>query len=280
MVDQPDSPPSADQPAVVALVRLAVVLIDPDGRITYWSRAAEELFGHRAEVAFGRTASGLLPAVEPRPEPLLPRAGGAARRCDALDTLGDLTQTGPAPWAGSMAVVDREERLRDVFWWAYPLTEPTGRGLLALAADARPLRAAAPGSRSAAGSSRSPPPPVRSAACTGSAPTSPRPGRATPARWPPCCPPAPRNAGTACSASSARPACRPSGWTPPPGSRCSRTSRHRQGRRHRPGPPVPDRTAAGRPAARRAPPGRGAAPRHRRLAPGAGQRRRFGPRPA
>ncbi|MBB4947905.1 serine phosphatase RsbU (regulator of sigma subunit)/anti-sigma regulatory factor (Ser/Thr protein kinase) [Kitasatospora gansuensis] len=144
MVDQPDSPPSADQPAVVALVRLAVVLIDPDGRITYWSRAAEELFGHRAEVAFGRTASGLLPAVEPRPEPLLPRAGGAARRCDALDTLGDLTQTGPAPWAGSMAVVDREERLRDVFWWAYPLTEPTGRGLLALAADARPLRAGGP----------------------------------------------------------------------------------------------------------------------------------------
>ncbi|WP_405018606.1 SpoIIE family protein phosphatase [Kitasatospora sp. NBC_00070] len=143
MVDQPDSPPSADQPAVVTLVRLAVVLIDPDGRITYWSRAAEELFGHRAEVAFGRTASGLLPAVEPRSEGP-GRAAGPGRRCDALDTLDDLTQTGGVPWAGAMAVVDREERLRDVFWWAYPLTEPTGRGLLALAADARPLRAGGP----------------------------------------------------------------------------------------------------------------------------------------
>ncbi|BFV58102.1 hypothetical protein KCMC57_up32060 [Kitasatospora sp. CMC57] len=122
-------------------MRLAVVLIDPDGRITYWSRAAEELFGHRAEVAFGRTASGLLPAVEPRPEA---RAGGSGRRCDALDTLDDLTQAGGAPWAGAMTVVDREERLRDVFWWAYPLTEPTGRGLLALATDARPLRAGGP----------------------------------------------------------------------------------------------------------------------------------------
>ncbi|MER5861793.1 SpoIIE family protein phosphatase [Kitasatospora sp. NPDC002040] len=143
MVDQPDPTPSADQPSVVALVRLAAVLVDPDGRIAYWNRAAEELFGHRAEVAFGRTASGLLPAVEPRPE-TLPRSAGSARRCDALDTLDDLTQTGSAAWAGPMAVIDREERLRDVFWWAYPVTEPTGRGLLALAADARPLRTGGP----------------------------------------------------------------------------------------------------------------------------------------
>lgn len=143
MVDQPESSAAADQPSVVALVRLAAVLVDPDGRIAHWNRAAEELFGHRAEVAFGRTASGLLPAVELRPE-TLPRATGPARRCDALDTLDDLTQTGPSAWAGPMAVHDREERLRDVFWWAYPLVEPTGRGLLAIAADARPLRTGGP----------------------------------------------------------------------------------------------------------------------------------------
>ncbi|MGW2400270.1 SpoIIE family protein phosphatase [Kitasatospora sp. NPDC001664] len=145
MVHEPNSTPSADQPSVSALVRLAALLVDPDGRIAHWNRAAEELFGHRAEVAHGRTASGLLPAVEPRPETALPRpAGTPPRRCDALDTLDDLTQTGPAPWAGAMPVLDREERLRDVLWWAWPLTEPSGRSLLVLAADARPLRTGGP----------------------------------------------------------------------------------------------------------------------------------------
>ncbi|MFJ8040197.1 SpoIIE family protein phosphatase [Kitasatospora sp. NPDC096147] len=141
MVHEPHSTPSSDQPSVAALVRLAAVLVDPDGRIAHWNRAAEELFGHRAEVTRGRTASGLLPAVEPRPETALPRPAGAPpRRCDALDTLDDLTLTGTTPWAGAMPVLDREERLRDVLWWAWPLTEPTGRSLLVLAADARPLR--------------------------------------------------------------------------------------------------------------------------------------------
>ncbi|MEV4612278.1 SpoIIE family protein phosphatase [Kitasatospora sp. NPDC049258] len=124
---------------VVALLRVASVLIDPDGRIAQWDRTAEELFGHRAEVACGRNAAGLLPAVEPRPETAAPLPPGAGRRCDAFATLDDLTQLN-APWAGAMAVVDREDRLRDILWWAYPLTEPSGRSLLVLAADARPLR--------------------------------------------------------------------------------------------------------------------------------------------
>lgn len=149
MVDEPNSrqipidgagdPPSG----VVALLRVASVLVDADGRIALWNRAAEEIFGHRAEVAHGRTASGLLPAVEPRPETGVPRPGAPAHRCDALDTLDDLTRHDTA-WAGAMSVIDREERLRDVIWWAYPLVEPGGRSLLALAADARPLRSAGP----------------------------------------------------------------------------------------------------------------------------------------
>ncbi|GJF29427.1 hypothetical protein KNE206_21270 [Kitasatospora sp. NE20-6] len=149
MVDEPDSGPAPADDAggppsgVVALLRVASVLVDADGRIALWNRAAEELFGHRAEVACGRTASGLLPAVEPRPETGTPRPGAPALRCDALDTLDDLTRHGAA-WAGSMSVVDREERLRDIVWWAYPLIEPGGRSLLALAADARPLRSAGP----------------------------------------------------------------------------------------------------------------------------------------
>ncbi|GAA0663317.1 hypothetical protein GCM10010193_13370 [Kitasatospora atroaurantiaca] len=148
MVDQPNSTannsPDDHPSGVVALLRLAAVLIDPDGRIAQWNRAAEELFGHRAEVACGRTASGLLPAIEPRPETAGPRPAGGGRRCDALDTLDDLTQLDRTPWAGSMAVTDREDRLRDMLWWAYPLTEPVGRSLLVLAADARPLRSAGP----------------------------------------------------------------------------------------------------------------------------------------
>ncbi|MDH6127615.1 SpoIIE family protein phosphatase [Kitasatospora sp. GP82] len=149
MVDEPNSTPSpadtpGDQPpGVVALLRLASVLVDPDGRIAQWNRAAEELFGHRAEVACGRTASGLLPALEPRAETAA-RPATAARRCDAFDTLNDLTQPDHTAWAGSMTVNDREDRPRDVLWWAYPLTEPGGRSLLALAADARPLRATGP----------------------------------------------------------------------------------------------------------------------------------------
>ncbi|MFC8718539.1 SpoIIE family protein phosphatase [Kitasatospora sp. NPDC057198] len=134
MVDQPDSTPPA---GVVALLRVAAVLVDPDGRIALWNRTAEELFGHRAEVALGRTAHGLLPAVDPRPD-----GTGQTLRGDALDTLDDLVLNGP--WAGPITVHDREERPRDVLWWAYPLVEPSGRSLLALAADARPLRATGP----------------------------------------------------------------------------------------------------------------------------------------
>ncbi|MQS13160.1 SpoIIE family protein phosphatase [Streptomyces kaniharaensis] len=148
MVDEPNStsrPADAetvpgDHPSgVVALVRLALVLVDRVGRIAQWSRAAEELFGHRAEVAHDRPASGLLPAVEPR------HGSGrqcVRRRCDALDTLAALTADGH-PWAGRMPVTDREDHLRDVLWWAYPLPGPSG-SLLALATDARPLRTTGP----------------------------------------------------------------------------------------------------------------------------------------
>lgn len=90
--------PSAagQQPAgVVAMVRLAAVLIDPDGRIALWTRAAEELFGHRTGAVQDRldprAAAGRGAADRQR------AAAAAARRCDAFDTLDDLTRTGA--WA-------------------------------------------------------------------------------------------------------------------------------------------------------------------------------------
>ncbi|MFF7453654.1 SpoIIE family protein phosphatase [Kitasatospora sp. NPDC008115] len=153
MVDDPNSTPRpagtdpapgtapGDQPSgVVALVRLALVLVDHDGRIAQWSRAAEELFGHRADAVHDRPAAGLLPAAESRGG-TGPAAPAAGRRRDAFTALAGLTAD--AAWAGRLPVVDREEHPRDVFWWAYPVDGPAG-GLLALAADARPLRSSGP----------------------------------------------------------------------------------------------------------------------------------------
>ncbi|MGW1176581.1 SpoIIE family protein phosphatase [Kitasatospora sp. NPDC002543] len=134
-----DGTAPGDHPTgVAALVRLAPVLVDRSGRIAQWGRAAEELFGHRAEVAHDRPASGLLPALESR---VLERCS-VRRPCDAFDTLAERTADG-RPWIGRLTVTDREEHQRDVLWWAYPLPGPAG-GLLALAADARPLRSTGP----------------------------------------------------------------------------------------------------------------------------------------
>lgn len=113
-----------------ALLRLAVVCVDPDGHISYWNRGAEELFGHRWKGVFGQRASGLLP------NPAHP----AGERQDTLDLLDDLTR--PA-WAGALAATDRDGAVRDALWWSYRIMEPGGRSLLVLAANAKPLRAGA-----------------------------------------------------------------------------------------------------------------------------------------
>jgi GAF domain-containing protein/PAS domain-containing protein len=128
-------PGPASDAGVAALLRLAVLCVDPDGRISYWNRGAEELFGHRWEHVFGHRASGLLTAV--RPTAGVAGARPAAPHQDTLDLLDDLTN--PA-WAGALAATDRDGTLKDVLWWTYRLTEPVGRSLLAIAAHAKPLR--------------------------------------------------------------------------------------------------------------------------------------------
>ncbi|MFF4650276.1 SpoIIE family protein phosphatase [Streptomyces sp. NPDC001380] len=128
-------PPVAPAPAgVVALVRLASLVVDPDGVIAHWNRPAEELFGHRSDTVFGRSASGLLPVHETRPGALSP-----GRDIDALALLEERVSADGC-WAGGLPVADREDRVRDVLWWAYRVAEPSGPGLLVFAADARPLR--------------------------------------------------------------------------------------------------------------------------------------------
>jgi GAF domain-containing protein/PAS domain-containing protein len=120
---------------VAALLRLAVLCVDPDGRVSYWNRGAEELFGHRWEHVFGHRASGLLTAT--RQAAAAAGMPSAAPHHDTLDLLDDLTHSA---WAGALAATDRDGTLRDVLWWTYRIAEPAGRSLLVLAAHAKPLR--------------------------------------------------------------------------------------------------------------------------------------------
>jgi GAF domain-containing protein len=113
-------------PEVVALARLAALVVDSDGRLTHWNLGAEELFGHRRNEVLDCTTTGLLPL-----------AGKAAG--DALDHLDDLVDFAPS-WAGELTVTDRDGRRLEVCCWAWRTIEPSGRGMLVLAADARRLR--------------------------------------------------------------------------------------------------------------------------------------------
>ncbi|MFJ4847657.1 SpoIIE family protein phosphatase [Streptomyces sp. NPDC088733] len=135
---------------VSALLRLAVVCVDPDGDISYWNRGAEELFGHRWEGVFGRPSTGLLPHAPgpagpsgvPGPAvPPGPPGRSTATGQDVLELLDDLTE--PA-WAGSLPATDRDGAVKDVMWWSYRIMEPAGRSLLLIAANARPLRDTGP----------------------------------------------------------------------------------------------------------------------------------------
>ncbi|MCQ4042191.1 SpoIIE family protein phosphatase [Streptantibioticus rubrisoli] len=116
---------------IAALLRLAVVCVDADGDVSYWNRGAEELFGHRWEAVFGHRARGLLPA------PAEPPASGER---DAVELLDGLTRP---RWCGAFPVTDHSGAVRDTLWWSYRMAEPADRGLLVLAAHAKPLRSGA-----------------------------------------------------------------------------------------------------------------------------------------
>jgi hypothetical protein len=131
---------SAALPEVVALARLAALVVDSDGRLTHWNLGAEELFGHRRNDVLDRTTTGLLPL-----------AGKPAG--DALDHLDDLVDFAPS-WAGELTVTDRDGRRVEVCCWAWRTVEPSGRGMFVLASDARRLNG--PGLRIAIGEQRLP----------------------------------------------------------------------------------------------------------------------------
>jgi|GEM_PF-742824 len=163
-VDAPSDAPDAPLDgllAVAAVVRPAVLLIGPDGRIAHWDEAAAEVFGPSPEQALGRSAATLVrcPPKQPpvaaasrRGEPAGGRGGRAARGGrgvrpeDAgqgvLARVLDRLATDPAhpAWAGALTVPGGDGEARRVLCWAYG----TEGGVLVLAADAGRLRAEGP----------------------------------------------------------------------------------------------------------------------------------------
>ena len=94
---------------MAALLRLAVFCVDPDGRISYWNRGAEELFGHRWEHVFGHRASGLLSVRTPGRGRLRPRSRPRPAR-----TPWTCWRISPdSCWAGALAATDRDGTLKD-----------------------------------------------------------------------------------------------------------------------------------------------------------------------
>ncbi|MDI5964304.1 SpoIIE family protein phosphatase [Streptantibioticus silvisoli] len=123
--------PASAPTGIAALLRLAVVSVDTEGRVAHWNRGAEELFGHRWEAVFGHSATGLLSTPTP---------GRDGRQNDVFGLLDGLTV---ASWAGEFPITGRDDMHRQVMLWSYRIDESPGRGLLVLAANATSLRSGA-----------------------------------------------------------------------------------------------------------------------------------------
>ncbi|WP_405775236.1 PAS domain-containing protein [Streptomyces sp. NBC_00859] len=109
---------------------LAVVVVDAEGMVSYWSSGARRLFGVARQDAVGCAAGELLPVAG-----VLSREGqyGPEGMCAGPGPGDSVSGITARPSAGR-ARLDEPLRGRiDVLWWAYPLPGP---GLLVLAADA------------------------------------------------------------------------------------------------------------------------------------------------
>ncbi|MEU4097660.1 SpoIIE family protein phosphatase [Streptomyces sp. NPDC026673] len=102
------------------LLPIAMWRIDSEGRITQWSLAAQELFGHTAEEVLGRSATPLLVPVA---------------NWELADELTRRVLSGEAV-VGTLPVRHRDGHLVTMEMWICPSADPQGRtGLLGIAAE-------------------------------------------------------------------------------------------------------------------------------------------------
>ena len=116
------------QGRILDSVRQAVVVTDLDGRITFWSRFAEELYGWTAAEVLGRSALEVLPT-----------SASAERAVELFSAL----KSGQ-PWAGEFAVQDRSGREFTVLVTNSALFAPDGEriGVIGVSQDVTELRSA------------------------------------------------------------------------------------------------------------------------------------------
>ena len=106
--------------ALLDAVGQAVVATDAEGRITYWNRAAVDMYGWTAEEALGRLVSSL----------------GADPTSDADVAISDALHAGRS-WTGELLVRDRDGRVFPAMVTSRPLLDPDGtvRGLIGVGID-------------------------------------------------------------------------------------------------------------------------------------------------
>jgi diguanylate cyclase (GGDEF)-like protein/PAS domain S-box-containing protein len=108
------------QAALLDAVGQAVIATDPEGRITYWNRAAVEMYGWAAEEALGRHVSTL----------------GADPTDDADVAISEALHAGRS-WCGELRVRARDGRIFPAMVTSRPLLDPDGtvRGLIGVSMD-------------------------------------------------------------------------------------------------------------------------------------------------
>lgn len=108
------------QAALLDAVGQAVVATDAEGQITYWNRAAVDMYGWTAEEVLGRAMSSL----------------GADPTNAADVAISDALHAGRS-WTGELIVRDRDERVFPAMVTSRPLVDPDGtvRGLIGVAMD-------------------------------------------------------------------------------------------------------------------------------------------------
>lgn len=115
-------------PLLLALTRMAALLVDEARTVTYWNRAARELLHRAPNASAGERFDDLLRFPDGAP--------------DGLDISGDAP---PRYRTGECDAALRDRSRARIAWWLYPLTCVDDARVLLLACDAEAMRRYGPG---------------------------------------------------------------------------------------------------------------------------------------